>query len=158
MNSIVSVGPSPIHGHGLFTNEALWEGQRIIEYFGERISKNESIRRCSEGNQFIFCLDASWDIDGNVESNLARFINHHCAPNCVIELIEGRLWVSSARAILAGEELTFDYGYDLSDYREHPCSCGSPNCVGYILAEELRELVHRAQATRLAGTSIEPYC
>ena len=32
--------------------------------------------------------------------------------------------------------ITFNYGYDLEDYRDHPCHCGTPQCVGYIVAEE----------------------
>ena len=40
------------------------------------------------------------------------------------------------RDIRAGEEITFNYNYDLQDYREHPCRCGAANCAGYIVAEE----------------------
>jgi len=39
--------------------------------------------------------------------------------------------------------LTFNYGYDLSEYRDHPCRCGAPNCVGYIVAEEFFDHVRR---------------
>ena len=45
--------------------------------------------------------------------------------------------------ISVGEELTFNYGYDLVDYREHPCSCGAAQCVGYIVAEEFFPLLRR---------------
>jgi SET domain-containing protein len=40
------------------------------------------------------------------------------------------------RDIRAGEEITFNYGYDLEDYREHPCRCGAADCAGYIVAED----------------------
>jgi uncharacterized protein len=144
----LEVSPSLIQGLGLFARKAYAQGERVIEYTGERISKAESIRRCSEGNHFIFDLDDEYDLDGSVDSNLARFINHHCTPNCSVELTDGRLWVIAGRSIAAGEELSFDYGYDLSDYRDYPCSCGAPNCVGYILAEEFRDVALSAQATR----------
>ena len=52
----------------------------------------------------------------------------------------------------AGEELTFNYGYDLEDYREHPCSCGSLECVGYIVAEEFFDHI-RTQASLEANTA-----
>ena len=42
----------------------------------------------------------------------------------------------SRREIAAGEELTFNYGYDWEDHCEHPCRCGAPECVGYIVSEE----------------------
>ena len=47
-----------------------------------------------------------------------------------------RIWIIAAREIQAGEEITFNYGYDLVDYRDYPCRCGSPFCVGYMVAEE----------------------
>jgi len=36
------------------------------------------------------------------------------------------------------EELTYDYGYDMECYEDHPCRCGSKNCVGYIVRSNLR--------------------
>ena len=35
-----------------------------------------------------------------------------------------------------GEEITYDYGYDVDNYEDHPCRCGSKKCVGYIVSEE----------------------
>ena len=60
------------------------------------------------------------------------------------------------RTIRPGEEITFNYGYDLADYRDHPCRCGSPNCVGYIVAEEFKETVRRKEAIRRAGQTSDP--
>ena len=136
---------SPIHGTGGFANTDLPAGFRIIQYVGERIDKAESLRRCAQNNEYIFSLDAEHDLDGNVDWNLARFINHSCAANCDAEFIAGKVWIVSNRSILAGEELTFNYGYDLEDYRQYPCSCGSPQCVGYMVAEELLESVREAR-------------
>jgi hypothetical protein len=51
-------------------------------------------------------------------------------------LQEGRIWIVAVRTITADEELTFNYGYDLEDYREHPCRCGAAGCVGFVVAEE----------------------
>lgn len=127
---------SPIHGIGGFAKRELPQGLRLIEYVGEKISKAESLRRCQANNEYIFALDEHVDLDGNVPWNPARFLNHSCAPNCEAELDQGRIWIVAHRAICAGEELTFNYGYDLVDYREHPCCCGARECVGYIVAEE----------------------
>jgi len=108
----------------------------VIEYVGEKISKSESVRRCEAGNTFIFELDDQWDIDGAAGWNPARFLNHSCGPNCDAELIDGQIWIVARHDIDAGEEITFNYGYDWEDFREHPCHCGAPDCVGYIVAEE----------------------
>jgi len=135
-SSILEFRPSSIHGLGSFAAEPIRVGRLILEYVGEKITKNESLRRCEAGNAFIFELDDEWDIDGGVGWNPARFLNHSCAPNCDAEYIEGQIWIVARREISPGEELTFNYGYDWEDYREHPCRCGAPACVGYIVAEE----------------------
>ena len=127
----------------MFATAALPVGARVLEYAGERITKAESLRRCAAGNHFIFRLDDEWDLDGDVPENPARFLNHSCAPNCDAEFIAGTIWIVARREIAASEELTYNYGYDLDDYREHPCRCGALACVGFIIAEEFMPLVRR---------------
>ena len=140
---------SEIHGTGAFAIRPIPAGSSVIEYVGERISKQESQRRCELDNAYIFALDAEWDLDGSVEWNLARHINHSCAPNCeAVYDDDGRIWIEAVRDIRAGEELTFNYNYDLEDYRDHPCRCGSTGCVGYIVAEEFFDHVRRQHASR----------
>lgn len=126
---------SPIHGQGLFARCDIPVATRVTEYTGEKITKQESLERCQAGNDYIFALDDEFDLDGGSEQNPARLINHSCEPNCETRLIEGRVWVVALRTILSGEEITFNYGYDLDSYREHPCRCGAPSCAGYILEE-----------------------
>jgi SET domain-containing protein len=132
----VSFKPSPIHGFGGFARRGIPRSTRILEYVGEKISAEESLRRCERNNEYILALDERTHLDGNVDWNPARWLNHRCAPNCDAELVDGRIWVVARREIRAGEELTFNYGFDLVDYCEHPCHCGAPDCVGYIVAEE----------------------
>ena len=127
---------SPIHGLGGFAKAAIPQGTRVVEYVGERISKRESLRRCEQSNEYIFALDDQQDLDGNVAWNPARFLNHSCAPNCEAELQNERIWIIARRDIRAGEEITFNYGYDLENYRDYSCRCGWPRCIGYIVAEE----------------------
>ena len=132
---------SPIHGTGGFARTAIPQGTRILEYQGEKISKDESLRRCEQNNAFIFSLNPEQELDGNVAWNPARFLNHSCAPNCEAEKDDDRIWIVATRDIPAGEEITFNYGYDLEEYKDYPCHCGSPQCVGYIVAEEFFEHV-----------------
>ncbi len=128
--------PSPIHGQGGYAVADIPEGTRIMPYVGERIDKQESLRRCEQNNPFIFYLNDEFDLDGSAADNPAKWLNHSCAPNCEAVLVEGGIWIVARRTIRAGEELTFNYGYDLEALREHPCRCGAPDCVGYIVAEE----------------------
>ena len=138
-----SLRDSKIHGTGAFASEEIAAGTRIMQYVGERITKAESLRRCEENNEYIFAIDPDHDLDGNVPWNPARFLNHSCAPNCEASCEEGRIWIVATRKIAAGEELTFNYGYDLEDYRDYPCHCGSYACVGYMVAEEFFDHVRR---------------
>jgi uncharacterized protein len=149
-NPFVRFTDSTIHGTGGFARCEIPAGTPIIEYVGERIDKAEAQRRCEADNRYIFCIDETWDIDGSVAWNPARFINHSCAPNCEAELDEdeGRIWINAIRDIKAGEELSFNYGYDLADYEDHPCRCGTKECVGYIVAEE-----HFAHVRQRRGVS-----
>jgi SET domain-containing protein len=138
---------STIHGQGAFARFPIVAETRIIQYVGERISKAESLRRCQAGNQFIFGLSETEDLDGSGDENLARFINHSCAPNAEARSEHGAVWIVAVRDIAAGEEITFNYSYDLDDYKEHPCQCGAPDCPGFMVAEELFEYV-KARAWR----------
>jgi len=136
MSDNVRIAPSPIHGQGGFAPRFIAKGTRVLEYAGERITKAESLRHCEAQNWFIFGLDEEFDLDGNVEWNPARFLNHSCAPNCEAVCEHGQIWIMTLRDIQQGEEITFNYGYDLVDYEEHPCCCGTTDCAGYIVAEE----------------------
>ncbi|MBI3416186.1 MAG: SET domain-containing protein-lysine N-methyltransferase [Verrucomicrobia bacterium] len=146
---VFEIRPSPIHGRGAFALRDFTDGTRVTEYVGEKIAKTESSRRCQANNEYIFYLDENFDLDGNVDGNPARFFNHSCTPNCVAILAEGRIWLIAARTISSGEELTFNYGYDLVDYREHPCRCGAYSCVGFMVAEEF--FAHAQSAHRRRG-------
>ena len=148
--------PSAIHGVGGFAKADIAAGTRVIEYVGEKITKAESLRRCESANAYIFSLDDTHDLDGNVPWNPARFLNHSCDPNCEAEPDGGRVWIVARRGIRAGEEITFNYGYDLQDYREHPCRCGAADCVGYIVATEFFEHVKWQRRLTPAAATFNP--
>ena len=147
--ALIYFRPSAIHGTGGFAKVDIAAGTRVIEYVGEKITKAESLCRCESANEYIFSLDDAHDLDGNAPWNPARFLNHSCNPNCEAEPDGGRVWIVARRDIRAGAEITFNYGYDLHDYREHPCRCGAADCIGYIVAEEFFE--HVRWQKELAG-------
>lgn len=144
---------SAIHGNGVFAAAFIARGTEILEYGGEIITKEESARRCEAGNYYIFTLDDQHDLDGAVESNPARFINHGCDPNCeALQDEDNRIWITARRDIAPGEELSFNYGYDLEHWRDHACRCGAANCLGYIVAAEHHDHV-RAQLSLAPSTA-----
>lgn len=143
----IDVRNSKIHNKGVFAKKDIKKGTRVIEYVGEKITKAESQRRAErqlessknhtvDGGVYIFELNKKHDIDGKVSWNPAQFINHSCNPNCETEIIRGHIWIVATKDIKKGEEITYNYGYDFENYDEHPCKCGSKNCVGYIVAED----------------------
>ncbi len=152
------VRKSGIHGRGVFAIKDIPDQTYIIEYIGEKVSGDESNRRgwaqmdlakeTGDAAVYIFTLDDEFDIDGNVQENAARLINHSCDPNCESWIDDGKIWISAIRDIQKGEELFFNYGFDLESYEEHPCRCGSDNCVGYIAGEDYWPALERKLAKK----------
>lgn len=142
----VEVRNSEIHGRGVYAAKDIPAETRIIEYVGELVDKEESEKRAwkqhdraretGDAAVYIFTLNKRWDIDGNVPWNTARLINHSCSPNCEAWVVGRKIFIYSLRDIPAGAELTFDYGFDIECYEDHPCRCGSAECVGYIVSRE----------------------
>ena len=137
---------SVIHGRGLYAARDIRKGERILEYVGEKVTKAESERRGNElmekakktggGAVYMFILNKTHDIDGNVDWNDARLMNHSCEPNCEAEIVRGRIWYVAIKNIAEGSELSLNYGFALENWEDHPCRCGTLACVGFIVAEE----------------------
>lgn len=145
-SELCEVRGSDIHGRGVYATRFIPSEERIIEYLGEYIDKEESDRRgisqheksqvTGDAAVYIFTLDKHYDIDGNVPWNTARLINHSCDPNCEAWIDGKRIFIHALRDIEPGEELTFDYGFDIDCFEEHPCLCGRDGCIGYIVSRE----------------------
>jgi len=132
------VRTSGIHRLGVFAAQRIPAGRKVIEYAGERISRNETRRRFLEGSggrsrrlNYLACLNSYWAIDGAVGGNGAELINHSCDPNLRLRRIRNRLWLISLRAIRRGEELAYDYHFSKNAQRV-PCHCGAAKCRGSI--------------------------
>jgi uncharacterized protein len=132
----IRVGPSRIAGQGLFAGQEIKKGAKIRRYIGQKITHEESDRRLAAGNVYIFGLDERYAIDGDTPKNTARYINHACDPNCQTEQYGNTIWIVAIRDIEAGEELTYNYGYELNDEPVEPCYCGARHCCGYILGPQ----------------------
>ena len=142
----MKVNHSSIHGSGLCATRDIEQGEKVIEYIGDKVIKTESQRRTEEqmeksaetgeGAIYAFTLNRRYDIDGNVPENIARAGNHSCDPNCQVDIEGGHIWIIAIRPIRKGEEILYNYNFDMENYEDHPCRCGAKNCVGYIVAEE----------------------
>ena len=132
----VRVGPSPIAGQGLFAEQDIKQGTKILRYIGQKITQAESERRLAAGNVSIIGLDERSAIDGSTPKNTARSINHSCDPNCHTEQFGNTIWIVAIKDIAAGEELTYNYGYGIDEEPPEPCHCGAKHCCGDILGPQ----------------------
>ena len=147
------IRPSPMHGLGAFALRHIPAGTRLVEYAGERITPAEAERRhpdepvgaaATAGHHtLLFAIDGEDGeeviVDAGVGGNEARFINHSCDPNCDAVVEAGRIWIETIRDVRPGEELAYDYAFELEERhtpaakRRYPCTCGARNCRGTIL-------------------------
>ena len=133
LRSVIEKRRSKIHGWGVYATETIPKNTRIIDYAGEKISNQESLRRerryIRKRRVWCFKLTNRTVIDAAVGGNVARFINHSCRPNCYVHIIGGVIWIRAARKIRSGEELTYNYHTDGEGLIE--CRC-RPGCQGLI--------------------------
>lgn len=156
--SLCKVKNSKIHGRGLYATKDIEEGTDIIQYVGEKITKKESTKRAlaweeearatGDGLVYIFELDDKYDIDGRLWDNPAKYMNHSCDGNCEAINYDGEIWITAIKDIKKGDELVYDYGYDMEHFMDHPCRCGSDNCIGYIVREDQRKKVKKLLNSR----------
>lgn len=142
---------SPIHGNGVFADEAIRKGDRIVRYKGKVRSHAEVDELYGEqqenGHTFLFTLNDDYVIDANEDGNIARWINHSCAPNCEAvqeanakgKTHKDKVFIEAIRDIAPGEELTYNYGIVLDEPHTAKlkklwgCRCGSKQCTGTML-------------------------
>ena len=138
---------SSIHNLGAYAARDIRKGTRIIEYIGQAITKKKAAKELQDGNGYVFTINKFFDIDGSVQWNPARYINHGCAANAESDIIKDRVWIIATRTIRNGEEVLYNYNYDLVDAFDNPCRCGAENCVGYIVGDDfwpkLRRLIKK---------------
>lgn len=142
------VRQSGIQGLGVFATRAIPSGTRLIEYTGERLTEAQADARYPEDDEtgahhtFLFSIEDDVVIDAAFHGNDARWINHSCDPNCDAIVEDGRLWIETIRDVKRGEELAYDYAYELEERhtpaakRRYPCICGAATCRGTILTKK----------------------
>lgn len=115
-------GISEVQGWGLFLGEDLPANSFVGEYKGENVSASESDRRGAiyayVSQEYLFNLNQDNQLDGSRFGNKTRFINNSKAKEFInmfpkVMFVNGvtRIGLFTNRAIRAGEELLYDYGY-----------------------------------------------
>ncbi|XP_031333016.1 histone-lysine N-methyltransferase 2C-like isoform X3 [Photinus pyralis] len=138
----VYLARSKIQGLGLYAARDLEKHTMVIEYIGEIIrtelaETREKKYEAKNRGIYMFRLDEERVIDATLCGGLARYINHSCNPNCVAEIVEVdrdlRIIIFAKRRIQRGEELAYDYKFDIEDDKHKiACMCGAPNCKKWM--------------------------
>ena len=133
LNEVIRRRRSRIHGWGVYATSMIPKNKRIIDYTGEKISNQESLRRerryIRRGHIWCFKLTNRTVIDAGVGGNIARFINHSCRPNAYVHIVDGVIWIRASRTIRRGEEVTYDYNTDGDALIQ--CRC-RPGCQNFL--------------------------
>lgn len=129
------VGRSGIHQWGVYAEEEIPRGKKVIEYTGRRmpIGKIQDLKPPADW-YLVGCSDHEV-LDGRYKGSGAERVNHSCNPNLSFKKSRGRVFFYSVRRIRKGEELTIRYAYPVKLTRV-PCTCGARNCrrtLRYIL-------------------------
>ena len=112
-------------GLGLFALEDIKKGEKIIEYVGKILNKQEAEN--APANMYLFEVNRNKTIDGSVRWNIARYCNHSCDGNAESEIRKGRVYILATKNIKAGDEIVYDYGEEF--YKEYiapkGCKCNA---------------------------------
>ena len=136
-------------GWGLKSTDPIKKGEFVVEYVGEMITMAEYRRRMAanqaekEENYYYLAIDSNRMIDAGPKGNVARFMNHSCAPNCITQkwTVNGdiRVGLFAVDDIKPGEELTFNYQFETVGDVQKKCLCGAPNCTGSLGGKQKKE-------------------
>ena len=99
-------------GFGLFATRPIKKNTRLAEYVGPILDVEEAEKAERRGNRYLYEVSKHRTIDGKARSNIARYANHSCNPNCEPVIWRGRVFITTLRNIKPGEEIVYDYGID----------------------------------------------
>ncbi len=108
------------HGRAILCVKPLASGEMVFDLTGRIVPEPSMYTLQIDAGVHLAPGDAAW-----------AMMNHSCAPNCAIDI--GRRRVLALRAIVPGEELTFNYlttEWDMAS--PFPCTCGAAHCPGMI--------------------------
>jgi SET domain-containing protein len=121
------VADSPVHGQGVFTNEAYRQGVLVATCVGLVRRRDELL---PDARVMQIGVDAFLLADPEHPS-IDDFLNHSCEPN--LGFMDGSLNLFALRGIAAGSELLYDYSTTMNQHGwSVRCRCRSKTCRGNI--------------------------
>ena len=128
-------------GRGLKTDLPIKAGEFIVEYVGEAVSKRSVVQAMARDPNmtmlYVMHLEGGTCIDASKRGGIARYINHSCDPNSVVDkwTVQNvtRLAIFAKRNIAKDEELTYKYGWTAHGNKALTvCNCSAEICRRFI--------------------------
>jgi uncharacterized protein len=118
----LSIGDAGAKGRGVFAARTIEPGELVWDYAGD-----EKWIKDIAPELWQYCFQVDYDrYVVPKEGSAGWFMNHSCAPNCVIM---GRTRIVALRRIDSREEVTFDYSTNVGwDGFSMECKCGTKAC------------------------------
>ena len=128
----VTVRRSPIVGKGVFATRGVRAGALLGEIARPLVRYSQVPQKGEPGYGHTIQLKRGWWL--LLDHSPFYFLNHSCEPNTRAVFRGTRLRIVAAKAIRAGDELTFDYGSVAfaDDPYEITCRCGTKRCRGRV--------------------------
>jgi uncharacterized protein len=135
----LALGPSPIHGTGMFASQPIAAGERVAVVGGELLADADFRERTATLDRYnAIQVDEDQHLLGPLDELETAKINHSC---------DSSLWmrdentIEARRSIAAGEEATIDYALFTTqeDWRlDGLCRCGATACRRSVTGRDWR--------------------
>ena len=131
------VKTSPVEGGGMFANEDIKRGEKLIVWGGNYVDKKEAEKWRRQGKLVMQWDDDLYSYEDRGDDD-GYFINNSCDPN---------MWMADAYTLIArrdikkDEELTADYALweaDENYVSKWECKCGSSLCRERVTGKDWR--------------------
>lgn len=112
-------------GLGAFVSSPVKEGGIVADWSHHPLFQNPPR---IDGDRYIQIAMGVYIGPVGPEEHPDTYINHSCAPNCIVRIDRPKVLLVALRDISAGEEITFDYAVIYEDPWQMECRCGVENC------------------------------
>ena len=134
----LEVRPSQIAEHGLFANDSLSAGDKVIRLGGRIVTDvelEEVFAEADRTGRYVDTLHVDTDRHLVLPANsTAHFGNHSCDPNV---WLDGPFDLVARRDIASGEEVTVDYAtFSTMPSFAMTCQCATTSCRGRVTGND----------------------
>lgn len=119
------------NGKGVFAKRNFRKGETIIQFHGERLTREELLFAIDDGDSHYMQIGKGVYLgpSGSVDD----FFNHSCDPNAGVIIEKENAFLVAIKTIPKNTEVTFDYSTTMDDdWEEMECNCNRSRCRKYV--------------------------